>query len=65
MYINKDLVANSSHQELKILVSLVDYVRIDHFRGFESYWTVPFGSPTAENGKWEKPATYLVYPLRL
>lgn len=39
---------------IKKMLSLVDYVRIDHFRGFESYWTVPFGSPTAENGKWEK-----------
>ena len=36
------------------MLSLVDYVRIDHFRGFEAYWAVPFGSPTAENGKWEK-----------
>ena len=39
---------------IKKMLSLVDYVRIDHFRGFESYWAVPFGSPTAENGKWEK-----------
>ena len=39
---------------VKKMLSLVDYVRIDHFRGFEAYWAVPFGSPTAENGKWEK-----------
>ena len=29
-----------------------DMVRIDHFRGFESYWAVPFGDATARNGQW-------------
>ena len=29
-----------------------DVVRIDHFRGFESYWAVPYGDPTARNGQW-------------
>jgi 4-alpha-glucanotransferase len=29
-----------------------DLVRIDHFRGFESCWSVPFGEKTARNGKW-------------
>lgn len=33
---------------------LFDYVRVDHFRGFESYWAVPAGSETAETGQWEK-----------
>ena len=33
---------------------LYDVVRIDHFRGFESYWEVPYGDKTAENGKWTK-----------
>ena len=36
------------------MLSLVDYVRIDHFRGFESYWAVPFGSENAITGEWEK-----------
>ncbi len=31
-----------------------DLVRIDHFRGFESYWEVPAGEATAENGRWVK-----------
>lgn len=31
-----------------------DYVRIDHFRGFEAYWAVPAGEETALNGKWKK-----------
>ena len=35
-------------------LKLVDALRIDHFRGFEAYWAVPFGEPTAENGHWEK-----------
>lgn len=32
--------------------NLYDTVRIDHFRGFESYWEVPAGDETAENGEW-------------
>ncbi|MCL2708534.1 MAG: 4-alpha-glucanotransferase [Defluviitaleaceae bacterium] len=32
----------------------VDIIRIDHFRGFESFWAVPYGEKTAENGKWTK-----------
>ncbi|NLT94633.1 MAG: 4-alpha-glucanotransferase [Clostridia bacterium] len=33
---------------------LVDLVRLDHFRGFEAYWAIPFGEKTAVNGRWEK-----------
>ena len=35
-------------------LALTDYVRIDHFRGFESYWAVPYGSETAEHGEWKR-----------
>ena len=31
--------------------ALYDYVRLDHFRGFESYWAIPEGKPTKE-GRW-------------
>ena len=31
-----------------------DRTRVDHFRGFESYWSVPFGDDTARNGVWVK-----------
>lgn len=31
---------------------LYDVVRLDHFRGFEAYWSVPFGDETARNGRW-------------
>lgn len=33
---------------------LYDVIRIDHFRGFESFWAVPYGEKTAKNGKWVK-----------
>ena len=31
-----------------------DVIRLDHFRGFESYWSVPYGDETARNGHWVK-----------
>ena len=39
---------------IKMTMETVDILRIDHFRGFESYWAVPFGEKTAENGVWRK-----------
>lgn len=33
---------------------LYDVVRIDHFRGFDEYYNIPYGDSTAEFGKWEK-----------
>ena len=36
------------------IMELVDIVRIDHFRAFESYWSIPAGEETAVNGKWKK-----------
>ena len=38
----------------KYLCQDVDILRIDHFRGFESYWAVPFGAEDARGGEWEK-----------
>ena len=37
---------------------LYDVVRIDHFRGFESYYEVPYGNKTAEFGGVEKGTRY-------
>ena len=34
--------------------TLYDMVRLDHFRGLESYWSVPYGDKTARNGRWVK-----------
>lgn len=33
---------------------IYDVLRIDHFRGFESYWEIPYGAPTAASGYWVK-----------
>ena len=37
---------------MKKVLSLCDVVRIDHFRGFEKYYEIPYGDETAVNGKW-------------
>lgn len=42
-------------------LNLVDALRIDHFRGFEAYWSIPAGEPTAEHGRWEKGPGYPLF----
>jgi 4-alpha-glucanotransferase len=48
----------SGHQwwiaRLRATLNQVDLVRIDHFRGFEAYWEIPAGAPTAQAGHWVK-----------
>ncbi len=39
---------------LNHVLSLFDGVRIDHFRGLESFWSVPYTAKTAKEGKWVK-----------
>jgi 4-alpha-glucanotransferase len=34
------------------LLEMVDVIRLDHFRGFESYWEIPASEPTATSGCW-------------
>ncbi len=41
-------------KRVKAVLEFVDILRIDHFRGFASYWQIPFGMPTAEKGRWVK-----------
>lgn len=41
-------------ERMSFMCELFDGVRIDHFRGFESYYSVPSGEKTARNGKWVK-----------
>ncbi len=41
-------------KRIKKAAELYDIVRIDHFRAFDTYWAVPYGEPTAINGKWEE-----------
>jgi 4-alpha-glucanotransferase len=35
-------------------LALYDTIRLDHFRGFEAYWSIPADEPTAINGQWVK-----------
>ena len=41
-------------ERLQCAQKLYDVVRIDHFRGFESYYAIPYGDKTARNGAWQK-----------
>lgn len=40
---------------------LYDVVRIDHFRGFDEYYSIPFADETAEYGHWEKGPGYDIF----
>ncbi len=40
---------------------LYDVVRIDHFRGFDEYYSIPYGDETAEFGHWEKGPGYDIF----
>ena len=47
--------ANGYHwwiERIRALLNIVDYLRIDHFRGFEAYWEIPAGEATAIKGNW-------------
>ncbi len=41
-------------ERIRAAGALFDVIRIDHFRGLESYWAIPYGDETARNGKWVK-----------
>lgn len=44
---------------------LYDVLRIDHFRGFDEYYTIPYGDKTAQGGHWEKgPGMELMWKIR-
>jgi 4-alpha-glucanotransferase len=52
-------------ERLRSALRLYDFVRIDHFRGFEAYWEVPGSDTTAKNGRWVKgPGAELFSVLR-
>ncbi len=42
---------------------LYDVVRIDHFRGFDEYYFIPYGDTTAEFGHWEKGPGYDIFKV--
>ena len=41
-------------ERLRASLNLFDMVRLDHFRGFEAFWEIPAGEPTAMHGRWVK-----------
>lgn len=41
-------------RRMEKMTKLFDVVRIDHFRGFDSYYAIPFGDKTARNGEWRE-----------
>ena len=50
---------------VRAMLRQVDVIRLDHFRGFESFWEVPAGATTAQGGRWVKgPADDLFEKLR-
>lgn len=48
---------------IKRAAELYDIVRIDHFRGFESYYTIPFGNEDATVGEWKKGPNHELFRL--
>ena len=40
-------------QRVRHALGIYDLLRIDHFRGFDTYWAIPADSTTARTGKWE------------
>ena len=52
-------------ERLRAALSLVDVVRLDHFRGFEAFWEVPGKAATAASGRWvQGPGTALFDKLQ-
>lgn len=52
-------------RRLSVCFELYDVVRIDHFRGFDEYYSIPYGDTTAERGHWEKgPGMDLFHTVR-
>jgi 4-alpha-glucanotransferase len=39
-------------QRLRWATENCDYIRLDHFRGFDQFWEIPAGEETAVNGRW-------------
>ena len=52
-------------ERLSFMCELFDGVRIDHFRGIESYYSIPANAKNAKNGKWKKgPGMDLIRALK-
>lgn len=48
-------------QRTAMASKLFDVIRIDHFRGFDEYYAIPYGDKTAENGHWEQGPGYELF----
>jgi 4-alpha-glucanotransferase len=64
-----DMIAQRGYRwwtdRFRINFTLVDMVRLDHFRGFQAYWEIPAEEPTAVKGRWVKgPARALFYAIK-
>jgi 4-alpha-glucanotransferase len=52
-------------QRLRWATQNSDYIRLDHFRGFDQFWEIPAADPTAINGRWvDGPRDDLFHKLR-
>ncbi len=52
-------------ERLRYCFQLYDILRIDHFRGFDEYYSIPYGAETAAHGTWEKgPGSHLFHRMR-
>ncbi len=50
---------------IRASLALYDWVRVDHFRGFSGYWSIPYGEATAINGSWiPGPGKKLFYAIK-
>ena len=45
-------------ERMKASLKMYDRVRIDHFRGFDTYWKIPASEPTAVIGEWVEGPSY-------
>jgi 4-alpha-glucanotransferase len=41
-------------ERFRAATEMMDLLRLDHFRGFEAFWSIPAGHPTARKGRWVK-----------
>ena len=48
-------------QRIKHCYEIYDVVRVDHFRAFDEYYSIPYGDKTAEFGKWKKGPGYSLF----
>lgn len=53
-----DYLAHTGYEwwidRLRAAFELYDIIRLDHFRGFDTYWEIPAGAPDARSGRWVK-----------